>query len=264
MKRNDFEKRRNNLFLILAGIFITNAILAELVGSKIFSLESTLGIDPANFQLLGEAWDFNLTAGVILWPVVFVTTDIINEYFGKEGVKKVSYFTVILIIYVFIAIFFITQLAPADFWLDANNKDSSGNYLNISDAFNLIFLQGLWIIAGSLVAFLIGQFLDAYVFHKLRLITGSKKLWLRATGSTVVSQFVDSFVVLIIAFYISGKLPLAAVISIGIVNYIYKFVIAIAITPLLYVGHAVIDRYLGKANAENMMDEAAAKSKSLF
>ena len=258
------KDKKNILFLILGGIFITNAVVAELVGGKIFSLEKTLGLTPVQLPFLGEHWDFNLTAGVILWPIVFITTDIINEYFGKKGVKRISYFTVILIIYVFIAIFGITLLAPADFWLDSNSIDSQGNSLNIHYAFNAIFLQGMWIIAGSLVAFIVGQILDAFIFHKLRSITGKKSLWLRATGSTLVSQLVDSFVVLIIAFYISGKLPLSAVISIGIVNYIYKFIIALIITPLLYVAHYVIDRYLGKQLSQEMMDKAAHESKTLL
>ena len=261
MKKID---KRTNLFIILSGIFVTNAIVAELVGGKIFSLEGTLGINPAQFALLGDKWDFNLTAGVILWPVVFITTDIINEYFGKAGVKRISYFTISLIIYVFIAVFFITKLAPADFWLDANKLDEEGNPVNISYAFNKIFLQGLLIIAGSLVAFLVGQILDAFVFHKLRKITGKKYLWIRATGSTLVSQLVDSFVVLIIAFYISGQLPIGAVISIGIVNYAYKFIIAIIVTPLLYVAHYFIDRYLGEQMSDKMMEEAAESSKTLL
>ncbi len=261
MKKID---KRTNLFIILTGIFVTNAIVAELVGGKIFSLEGTMGIEPVGIALLGEKWDFNLTAGVILWPVVFVTTDIINEYFGKAGVKRISYFTIVLIIYVFVAVYFITKLAPADFWLDANSFDENGQPLNIDSAFNKIFLQGLWIIGGSLVAFLIGQLLDAFVFHKLRKITGKKYLWMRATGSTLVSQLVDSFVVLIIAFYISGQLSLGAVISIGIVNYAYKFLIAIIITPLLYVAHYFIDNYLGEEMSEKLMEEAAETSKTMF
>ena len=81
--------KKTNLFIILSGIFLTNALLAELIGIKIFSLEATLGFAQAQLHLLDD-WvlDFNLTAGVVLWPVVFVTTDIINEYFGKQGVKK--------------------------------------------------------------------------------------------------------------------------------------------------------------------------------
>jgi hypothetical protein len=129
-------------------------------------------------------------------------------------------------------------------------------------AFNTIFGQGLWIIIGSLVAFLIGQLVDVYVFHFLRSFTGSSKIWLRATGSTFVSQFIDSFVVLIIAFYFGAGWSLSLVLAIGVVNYIYKFVIAALLTPVLYVLHFFIDRYLGKELAHNMIEEAARESKT--
>ena len=87
-------------------------------------------------------------------------------------------------------------------------------------------------------------------------------LWLRATGSTLVSQFVDSFVVLYIAF--SGIFTTSQIIAIGITNYIYKFFVAIILTPLIYFGHALIDRYLGKENANRMSQEAAEESKGFF
>ena len=94
--------KRTNLFIILAGIFLTNAIVAEIIGVKIFSVEALLGVQPANIHLFGDfTLDFNLTAGVVIWPVVFITTDIINEYFGKDGVRKISILTAILIAFVF-------------------------------------------------------------------------------------------------------------------------------------------------------------------
>lgn len=258
---SNIENKKTNLFLVLAGIFITNALLAEIVGVKIFSAEATLGLAPAQINLLeGFVLDFNLTAGVVLWPVVFITTDIINEYFGKEGVKKISFLTAGLIAFAFVIIYIITILPPAAFWLDINSADASGKAFNIDYAFKTIFRQGLGIIVGSLVAFVIGQLLDVYVFQKLRRITGSNKVWLRATGSTLVSQFVDSFVVLVIAFYIWGNWSLSQVISVGIINYIYKFFVAILLTPVIYLGHMLINRYLGKDEADAMADSAAQKS----
>lgn len=255
------SNKRTNLFLILCGIFLTNALLAELVGVKIFSAEATLGLPYAQIPLLeGFVLDFNLTAGVILWPVVFITTDIINEYFGMKGVRKISFLTAGMILYVFAAIFIITELEPAKFWLEVNSKDANGNPLNINLAFTAIFRQGMGIIVGSLIAFLIGQLLDAWVFQKLRLITGSKKIWLRATGSTVISQLIDSFVVLIIAFKIFGNWSWAQVISVATINYIYKFGVAVAFTPLLYVAHYLIDAYLGKHTARKLSKQAEPKT----
>lgn len=256
------EQKKSRLFVILSGIFITNALLAEMVGVKIFSAEATVGLTPVNLDLLGFRMSFNLTAGAVLWPVVFITTDLINEYFGKPGVKRISYFTVALISYAFLAIYFTMRLAPADFWLESNNSDDAGNYFNIQFAYTKLFGQGLRIIVGSLTAFLIGQLVDVYAFQKLRRLTGPKKLWLRATGSTLISQLVDSFVVLFVAFYCI--FTNAQIVAIGITNYIYKFSVALLLTPLIYLGHYWIDRYLGREQAEKISDEAAGNSQRFF
>lgn len=253
------NSRKANLFIILGGIFLTNAILAEIIGVKIFSAEKTLGFEPVNWTFFGEyLLDFNLTAGAVIWPVVFITTDIINEYFGKKGVKKISFLTAGLIAYAFLVISVVTALTPADFWLDVNAVTPGGDRFDISYAFNTIFRQGLGIIIGSLTAFLLGQLIDVYVFQKLRAITGENKIWLRATGSTLVSQFIDSFVVLGIAFYVFGNWSISQIIAVGIMNYVYKMTVAIVLTPLLYVGHGIIDRYLGKELADEMIGEATA------
>jgi len=255
------DQKRNRLFILLAGIFITNALLAEMIGVKIFSAESTVGLNPAQLNILGFTMDFNLTAGVVIWPVVFITTDLINEYFGKPGVKRISYLAMVLIAYAFVIVFLTIQLPPASWWVDG--KDADGNVIvNMQLAFEKIFGQSQRIILGSLVAFLIGQLTDVYIFQKLRKITGSKMLWLRATGSTLVSQLIDSYVVLFIAFY--GTYETNLIIAIGITNYIYKFCVAILLTPLIYFGHTLIDRYLGKENAAKISAEAAEESKGFF
>ena len=256
------EQKRHSLFIVLSGIFLTNALLAEMIGVKIFSGEGTLGLQPAHLNILGFVMDFNLTAGVVIWPVVFITSDLINEYFGKPGVKRISYITAALIAYAFLMVFTSMKLPPAQWWMDANNTDPAGNYFNMDFAFNKIFGQGNRIIIGSLTAFLIGQLVDVFVFQKLRRVTGPKQLWLRATGSTLVSQLVDSFVVLYIAFY--GTFSNSQIIAIGITNYIYKFAVAILLTPLIYLGHYFIDRYLGKENAHQLSEDAAKDSNSFF
>ena len=238
--------KKQNLFFILAGFFLTNALLAEIIGAKIFSLEKLIGIAPAQIPFLGYKLDLNLTAGVLIWPVVFVVSDIINEYFGKEGVKKISYVIAGFILFAFIVIYSASHLPAADFWLDVNKIDQDGNPLNINNAFSMIFRQGMGIIAGSLTAFLIGQVIDATVFHRIKLATKEKHIWLRATGSTIVSQFIDSFVVLLIAFYFFGNWSLDLVLAVGMVNFLYKITVAIILIPVLYLAHHLIDRYLGK------------------
>lgn len=244
------------MFLGLGSFFIANAIIAEFIGVKIFSVENTLGISPFEIKLLGDTYSFNMTAGVLLWPMVFVMTDIINEYFGKRGVKLFSYIAAALISYAFIAVYASIKTAPAAFWL---TKETAEGSINMQQAFSSVFGQGLWIIIGSLVAFLVGQLVDVHTFHFIKNKTGHKALWLRSTGSTLVSQLVDSFVVLIIAFYIGGNWPLKLVLAVGVVNYLYKFTVAILLTPVLYVVHIIIDKYLGKELSEQMMADAAAQ-----
>ena len=250
----------NRLFLLLGGFFISNALVAEFVGVKIFSLERTLGFEAFNWSIFGiDGLGFNLTAGVVLWPIVFVMTDVINEYFGKRGVRVLSFAAVAFIIYAFAMVYLSIHLVPNSWWQHESGTLTADSTQHIGDmdlAFRRIFGQGLWIIVGSLVAFLIGQVVDVMVFHRIKQWTGEKKVWLRATGSTLISQFIDSFVVLIIAFYIGADWELSRVLAIGMVNYIYKGVVAIALTPIIYLAHNMIDRYLGDEVAASLRLEA--------
>ncbi len=243
------QKKINNIFFILSGFFITNAIVAEILGTKIFEIDFFL--------------NFNLSVGVIIWPVVFIGTDIINEYFGKEGVKKLSYFTILLILYVFLIIFISTKLTPAGFWLEVNRIDNFGNQFNINYAYNLIFLQSSGIIFGSVLAFLVAQLLDVFIFQKIKKFTGEKFIWLRATGSTIISQLIDSFLVIYVAFYLLAPEEkawnISEVYTVGKDNYFFKFVVAIMITPLIYLGHYIIDQYLGKSLAKKCKNYASSR-----
>jgi queuosine precursor transporter len=253
------DNKSSKLFYVLGAFFVANALLAEFIGVKIFSLEKWLGLDPVNFSFFGESsLSFNLTAGVLLWPVVFIMTDIINEYFGRKGVRFMSFTAAGIIAYAFLMVYFAMGLHPADFWVQ---RETNFGVINMDEAFNTIFGQGLWIIIGSLTAFLIGQIVDVYVFHFLRSFTGSSKIWLRATGSTLVSQFIDSFVVLLIAFYFGAGWDLSLVLAIGVVNYIYKFAVAVFLTPLLYVLHYFIDLYLGKELSQELIEQSARESR---
>lgn len=257
MNTNILYDKGTRLFIFLGGFFVCNALVAQLIGGKIFSLEKTMGITPFSIDVFGiENLSFELSAGVLLWPFVFVMTDVINEYFGIKGVRLLSWLTVGLIAYAFLMIYLSIQLTPADFWPTTKQEEGINDY-NL--AFSVVFSQGLWIIVGSLVAFLIGQLVDVIVFHRFKRWTGEKGVWLRATGSTVVSQFIDSFVVLFIAFYIGAGWDIKLVFAIGLVGYIYKFSMAVLATPVIYLFHFVIDRYLGEERAAEMKRQAMNK-----
>jgi hypothetical protein len=252
------KHKPTRLFLILGGFFIANALIAEIIGVKIFSLEKTLGFEPLKIHLFGNDLSVSLTAGVLLWPVVFIMTDIINEYYGPKGVRFLSMLTAGLIAFAFIIFYGAMRLVPADFFI--TSKQGSG-VPDMEKAYNSVLGQGGFIIIGSLTAFILGQLIDVFVFHKIKKVTGEKRIWLRATGSTLVSQFIDSFVVLFIAFYVGTRVnktgndfvwPFSLFIAVGIVNYIYKFIVAIILTPVIYLIHGWIEKYLGHDQATEM------------
>jgi uncharacterized integral membrane protein (TIGR00697 family) len=246
------------LFTLITAFFVANALIAECIGRKIFSLEALLGIPPANFTLFGETGlSFALTCGVLLWPLEFVITDIVNEYYGPKLVRRISYTAVALISYAFVMFYIAISVTPPDWWL--SSKQANG-VPNMQDAFSAIFGQGMWIIFGSLMAFLVSQLIDVTVFHKIKKSTGEKWVWLRATGSTFVSQFFDSFIVLFIAFKLGNDWHWQKVLAICMMNYMYKSTMAILLTPLIYFLESKIDNFLGKETATKMKLAAMGKS----
>lgn len=213
-----FKSKKDTVYVILAGIFISNAIVAELIGGKLIYVGSAV-----------------MSVGILPWPIVFITTDIINEHFGEKGVKKLSLITACLIAYCFVVLLIALQIPAV-----------KGANLVTDEQFNAVFGQSMWIIIGSIAAFLVSQLIDVTVFHFFKNKTGNKMIWLRSTGSTVISQLFDSFIVLGIAFYLTGKMTSDVYIKSALTGYSVKLIIAIALTPLIYLGHYWIERYLAK------------------
>lgn len=229
--------RRDRVFFVLGGFFLTNAILGELIGGMLFEM-------PA----FGLGWlglgGVVLSVGVIPWPVVFVTTDLVNEYFGKAGVRRLTFLAVGMIAYCFAVL---AMAMGVDAWEKSPVSTS---------VFRAVFGQSMWIIVGSLTAFLVSQLVDVLVFLSLHQWTGGRMLWLRATGSTLVSQLVDTCVVGWIAFVVPGKLSMAEWLPVGVGSYGYKLAIAILITPVIYLGHHVIEWYLRNEERAGTAEEA--------
>jgi uncharacterized integral membrane protein (TIGR00697 family) len=213
-----FKTKREFIFVILAGIFITNAVVAELIGGKLIQ------IGP-----------FVMSIGILPWPIVFITTDLINEYFGEKGVRKLSFITACLIAYAFIILLF-AMIIPAAKGISPVNDNQ----------FQAVFGQSMWIIVGSIIAFLVSQLIDVSVFHYFKNKTGDKKIWLRTTGSTVISQLFDSFIVLGIAFWLPGKINFKTFITSALTGYTFKLIIAIVLTPLIYLGHDIIKKHISE------------------
>ena len=215
---NMFQRRKDIVYVILAGIFITNALVAELIGGKLIYIG-----------------DVVMSLGILPWPIVFITTDLINEYFGEKGVKKLSFITAGLIAYTFFLLLIGLQIPAV-----------KGDGLITDEQFSAVFGQSMWIIVGSITAFLVSQLIDVTIFHFVKTRTGKKMIWLRSTGSTVISQFFDSFIVLGIAFWLPGKIDTKMFIASALTGYTVKLLIAVGLTPFIYLGHYLIEKYLAK------------------
>lgn len=218
-----FQRKKDIIYIILAGVFITNALVAELIGGKLIYIGNNV-----------------MSLGILPWPIVFITTDLINEYFGEKGVKKLSFITAGLIAYTFIILL-----------IGLNIPAVKGDGLITDDQFSAVFGQSMWIIVGSITAFLASQLIDVTLFRFLKNKTGNKMLWLRSTGSTVISQLFDSFIVLGIAFWLPGKINTQTFIASAFTGYSVKLVIAVGLTPLIYLGHYLIDNYLAREKNGN-------------
>ena len=215
---NMFQRRKDIVYVILAGIFITNALVAELIGGKLIYIGNVV-----------------MSLGILPWPIVFITTDLINEYFGEKGVKKLSFITAGLIAYTFFLLLIGLQIPAV-----------KGDGLITDEQFSAVFGQSMWIIVGSITAFLVSQLIDVTIFHFVKNRTGKKMIWLRSTGSTVISQFFDSFIVLGIAFWLPGKIDTKMFVASALTGYTVKLLIAVGLTPFIYLGHYLIEKYLAK------------------
>ncbi|HSH66112.1 MAG TPA: queuosine precursor transporter [Bacteroidia bacterium] len=227
-----FKSKREFVYIVMAGIFITNAVVAELIGGKLIQ------IGP-----------FVMSIGIIPWPVVFLTTDLINEYFGKDGVRRLSIITASLIAYAFIILFAAIKIPAA-----------AGISTVTDEQFFAVFGQSLWIIVASIIAFLVSQFVDVFIFWLLRDKTGGKMIWLRSTGSTVISQLIDTFVVLGIAFWLPGKMTTKIFLNAAFTGYTFKLIIAVALTPMIYIGHNLIEKFLGDKESHQLIKHSAEDS----
>ena len=221
--------RKHWLFVFLAGLFITNAVTAELISNKLIEI-------PISFDFFGgKVGPFVTIVGILPWPIVFLLTDLLNEFYGYKVVRRLSWITAILIAYCFIIVGIAMEIPAVNI---------EGSNLSDDAAFNKVFGQAQMVIFGSICAFLVSQLLDAYIFTWIKSKTGEKFIWLRSTGSTLVSQFIDSYIVLYIGFVLPGSLSFADFMTIAPTNYFLKIIIAILLTPFIYLGHYVIRKHV--------------------
>lgn len=232
MEQQKLHERRQWLFIALAGLFVTNAVTAELISNKLIQI-------PLEGNFFGKkVGPFVTIIGILPWPIVFLLTDLLNEFYGQKAVRRLSWITAGLIAYCFLIVG-LSMSIPA--------FEIKGSKLATNEAYNLVFGQAQAVIVGSIVAFLVSQILDAYVFDQIKQKTGNRFIWLRSTGSTLLSQLIDSYIVLYIGFVLPGAMSLSTYFEVAPTNYLLKILIAILLTPLVYLGHYLVRRYLERS-----------------
>jgi uncharacterized integral membrane protein (TIGR00697 family) len=208
-------QRRDRVYVLLTALFVAALIAGDFIGGKFFSFAG-----------------YTLSAGIIPFPLTFVLTDVVNEFYGKAGAKRLTYVGLAAAVFVWGVINLALALPTV--------KDSP-----ISDqVFRSAFGTSARLYLASLSAYVIGQLLDISIFGILRRATGHRRLWLRSTGSTVLSQAIDSLSVSFV--FLVGARPLSFIVTNAANNYVGKLVMAVLLTPLIYAGHAAIHRYLGR------------------
>jgi uncharacterized integral membrane protein (TIGR00697 family) len=206
-------RRRQLLYLWLAGLFVAALVVADLIGGKLFKVAGR-----------------DLSCGMLAFPITFVLTDVLNEFYGSRLTRRVTYLGLGAAALAFLVIFAALRL-PA----------SPESPLSSAD-FDKVFGLSARLYIASLTAYILGQLMDIAVFASLRRLTGERYLWLRATGSTLVSQAIDTAVVSVV-FYVGLK-SWDFIVQMAITSYLMKFVIAVGMTPVIYAVHALVLRVI--------------------
>jgi len=245
--------REQVLAYVLCALFVGFFVAAEVLGGKLFRF-TLFGLGPSDLGL-GDGSEFAATAGILAFPLTFVMTDIVNEYYGRPIVKLFTWIGIGVNLLLQPVIRAAIAVPAISFTPGISDQD-------MQRGFEIAFGQTTSIVVASLCAFALAQWLDVQVFTWLRRATGGKYLWLRAQGSTIVSQVADTFVVIFLAFVLiprfTGGEPwtVGNAASVSLTNYVYKFVLAVGITPVLYLVHSAVDSYLGKEAAEALVHHA--------
>jgi queuosine precursor transporter len=226
---------RLNLFIALVAVFITCLIVGDMIGGKLTS-----------FHLFGREWIFSV--GQIAFPVTFILTDILNEFYGRKVVRRITFLAFFMVGLTFCIIYIAASLRWAPFTLDPSWKGVTPS------SFEVVFTQATNIQIASMFAFLIGNLVDITVFFFLKKATGNRFLWLRATGSTAVSQLIDTIVISGIIWFgvglrfgwppvfVDPKVTFAQYVTIVMTSYLIKLAAAIGVTPIIYGLHEVIEK----------------------
>lgn len=215
---------RAKLFLSLTAVFVTSLVVGDLIGGKLMGV-----------PLFGQV--HYLSVGFIPFPITFLLTDLLNEFYGKRAARTVTWVGFGMAVFTLVVV---TVAVAMPWHPDTLQPGWTGLTPSTFDA---VFASGRRILIASMTAYVVAQLIDIAVFHRLKSLTKGKLLWVRATGSTVISQLIDTIVIQSLVW--SGNLDVPRLTNLIITSWVGKVFIAVLLTPLIYAGHALVQRVLG-------------------
>lgn len=212
--------RHERIYLVLAVLFVGSLLIANIITFKLFSVPF-----PGDFTLFGQGGVI-LAAGILPYPVTFLVTDLISELYGKKRADAVVWSGFVVSLYILV----ILRLGS---WVPAVGTDVRSAE-EVQGLYDGVFGQSSRAIIASMIAYLVAQLMDVRIFHFWKRFTDGRHLWLRNNGSTMLSQLLDSVLVVTILFW--GQLPGETIVQIIVASYVFKVLIAATDTPFFYLG----------------------------
>lgn len=210
------------IYLLLGALFITSLVVSNLIFQKFFHWY------PMNIEIFGTKL-FEISVGILPYPITFLITDLISEIYGKKRANDVVTVGVFASIFS-LAIIFTAASVPATSW----------SYVD-DDMFQHVFGNSAVAVFASMVTYLLAQFIDIHIYHFWKRVTKGKHLWIRNNFSTWFSQFVDTFTITFL-LCLFGIIPWVNFKGLLISGFLFKLIVAICDTPFLYLGVYIFKR----------------------
>ena len=220
------------LFLVLAGLFVSSLVLANAMVFKFVDV-------PLPFVGLAT-----ISIGVLPYPITFLCTDLISELYGKKRADAIVLTGFVVSVYM-LGLLQLGRVLPVSHLQDEM----------IQEHYMAVFGQSGRAIVGSMAAYLLAQFIDVRLYHFWRRLTDGRHLWLRNNASTMLSQLLDTTVVVTILF--AGVWTWSQIGAVILASYAYKLLVAAADTPLLYLGSSVFRSVKDESRRRGLIHEAA-------
>lgn len=247
------QARRERVFLLLAGLFIGTLAMLNILGiSRFIVLFSLTPNEAGGYDWTIGKWgeiSFALAVGVLPYPITFLCTDLISEFYGRKRANWVVMVGLIVNIWV-VLILWLGGVMPEVPKMDPQTGLPPTN--DDSYAFYQIRMMAFGAVTASMIAYMFAQFCDVYLYHFWKKLTKGKHLWLRNNGSTLISQLVDTTAVILITHFYAGTLPAAPegrslwshLLLFIVTGYVFKLVVALLDTIPLYMCVGFLKKYL--------------------